>query len=75
MKKGVYRSFSIMIIYHLPGILVPRATKQIAVTESLIPKVQPKCEATSPMTAVTRPIHIIDTTKLKYPLNISKTIN
>lgn len=48
-----------------PGILVPKATKTMAVTESLMPKVQPKCDATSPMTAVTMPIHKIDTTKHK----------
>lgn len=59
-------------IYHLPGILVPSATKQIAVTESFMPKVHPKCEATSPIIAVTTPMHNIDTTKHKYPLNISK---
>lgn len=50
---------------YVPGILVPRATNTIAVTESLMPKVQPKCEATSPMIAVTIPIHMIDTTKHK----------
>lgn len=61
-----------MIVSKLPGILVPRATKQIAVTESLINKVQPKCDATSPMIAVTTPIQKMDTTKHKYPLNISK---
>lgn len=55
----------------LPGILVPKATKQMAVTESLIPSVQPKCEATSPIIAVTTPIQKIDTTKHKYPPHIS----
>lgn len=62
-----------MYLIYLPGRLVPRATKQIAVTESFIPKVQPNCVATSPMTVVTTPIHIIDTTKHKYPLNMSTT--
>lgn len=47
----------------IPGILVPKATNTMAVTESLIPKVQPKCEATSPIIAVTTPIAKIDTTK------------
>lgn len=43
--------------------LVPRATNTMAVTESLMPSVQPKCEATSPMTAVTSPMQMMDTTK------------
>lgn len=46
-----------------PGTLVPSATNTIAVTESLMPSVQPKWDATSPMTAVTIPIAIMDTTK------------
>lgn len=46
-----------------PGTLVPRATNTIAVTESLMPSVQPKWDATSPMTAVTTPIAKMDTTK------------
>ena len=50
-----------------PGILVPNATKHMAVTASRIPNVQPKCDATSPITAVTRPIQIMETTKHKYP--------
>lgn len=50
-----------------PGILVPSATNTMAVTESLIPNVQPKCEATSPMIAVTTPIQRMETTKHKYP--------
>lgn len=45
--------------------LVPKATNTMAVTESLIPNVHPKCEATSPMTAVTTPIEKIETTKHK----------
>lgn len=52
--------------------LVPRATNTIAVTESLIPNVQPKCDATSPIIAVTTPIQNIDTTKQTYPPYISK---
>lgn len=51
----------------LPGILVPRATNTMAVTESLIPNVQPKCDATSPIIAVTTPIERIEITKHKYP--------
>ena len=48
---------------YLPGILVPSATKTTAVTESLIPSVHPKYEATSPITAVTTPIPKILMTK------------
>lgn len=61
------RAFSSLrvIKLHLPGKLVPNATKTIAVTESLIPSVQPKCDATSPITAVTIPIEHIDTKKHK----------
>lgn len=50
---------------HSPGMLVPRATNTMAVTESLIPSVHPKCDATSPITAVTTPIEKMDTTKHK----------
>lgn len=50
-----------------PGILVPRATNTMAVTESLMPSVQPKWEATSPIIAVTTPIIKMDTQKHKYP--------
>lgn len=53
--------------------LVPSATNIMAVIESFMPNVAPKWEATSPMTAVTRPIPMIDTTKHKYPLAISET--
>lgn len=60
-------------LYYIPGILVPSATKTIAVTPSLIPKVAPKWDATSPITAVTNPMQIMDTTKHRYPLKISKT--
>jgi hypothetical protein len=50
--------------------LVPRATNTMAVTESAMPRVAPKWEATSPITAVTTPMQRIDTTKQKYPLHI-----
>ena len=51
-----WRSFLNCTAKILPGTLVPRATMQMAVMESLRPIVQPTCEATSPMTAVTKPI-------------------
>lgn len=57
---------------YLPGTLVPSATNTTAVTESLMPKVQPKWDATSPMIAVTTPIQNMDTTKHKYPPDISE---
>jgi hypothetical protein len=50
-----------------PGILVPKATNTMAVTESLIPNVQPKWDATSPIMAVTIPIQRMEITKHKYP--------
>lgn len=51
----------------VPGILVPNATKAIAVTVSLRPKVQPMCEERSPITAVRNPISRMDMTKATYP--------
>ena len=54
----------------VPGTEVPRATKAMAFTESLRKMKQPKCPATSPMTAVHRPIIAIEITKQGYPLAI-----
>ncbi len=51
----------------IPGKLVPRATKEMAVTESFIPIVQPKPLATSPIKPVTSPIIRMDTVKLAQP--------
>lgn len=48
---------------YIPGILVPKATNTMAVTESAIPNVAPKWEATSPITAVTTPMQNMETTK------------
>lgn len=59
----------------VPGMLVPSATNTIAVTASFIPNVAPKCEAMSPMTAVTTPMQNIDTTKHRYPFSISERKN
>jgi len=47
--------------------LVPRATKLSAVTLSLRPTVQPKCAATSPMTAVSAPMMSMDTVNAAHP--------
>ena len=55
---------------NLPGTEVPRATKAMALTESLRKMKQPKWPATSPMTAVQRPIMAMETTKHGYPLAI-----
>lgn len=54
--------------------LVPIATNTMAVTESLIPNVQPKCDATSPIIAVTTPILKMETTKHRYPPAISTVV-
>lgn len=62
------------VINWLPGKLVPNATKQIAVTESRTPNVQPKWEETSASTAVQIPISIIEIMKQGYPLQISENI-
>ena len=51
----------------IPGKLVPRATKEMAVTASFIPMVQPKWEAMSPMRPVSAPITRIDTVKQAQP--------
>ena len=51
-----------------PGTLVPRATKAIAFTPSLRLMKQPRCPATSPMTAVQAPIMKMAMTKVGYPL-------
>ena len=48
----------------LPGTEVPRATKAMALTESLRKMKQPKWPATSPMTAVVSPIIAMDTTNV-----------
>ena len=56
-------------MHSIPGTLVPKATKAMALTESLRKMKQPRCPATSPMMAVTKPIMRIDVTKVRYPLN------
>ena len=55
-----------------PGTLVPRATMVMAVIESLIWLIQPKWAATSPMTAVRRPMKNMDITKAGHPLHLSE---
>lgn len=47
--------------------LVPMATREIAVTESLMPRVHPKWEARSPMKAVSTPIIVMETKKHSQP--------
>jgi len=47
----------------VPGTEVPRATKAMALTESLRKMKHPKCPATSPMTAVHTPIMAMEITK------------
>lgn len=55
-----------------PGTLVPRATIVMAVTESLILLKHPKCEATSPIVAVSNPMPIMDPKNAGYPLYLSE---
>lgn len=59
----------------VPGILVPKATKAIAVTVSLRPKVQPMCEDRSPITAVRNPISRMDIMKATYPSKMSISLS
>ena len=60
------------VVCYLPGTLVPKATKEIAVTLSSRPMVQPKELARSPITAVKTPTHNIDITKQAHPPHKSK---
>jgi len=53
---------------YLPGTLVPRATKAMALTLSLRLTKQPRCPATSPIMAVSKPMDEMDATKARYPL-------
>lgn len=57
-----------------PGKLVPIATNESAVTASFSPTEQPKCDATSPITAVRMPIHKMDIQKQIHPSAISMDI-
>lgn len=52
------------IIGLLPGTLVPKATKAIAVMVSFRPTVHPKWDAKSPITAVRIPIPRMEITKV-----------
>lgn len=54
-------------IINIPGTLVPNATKEIAVTESFIPHVHPKCDAKSPIKAVRTPIIMMAQMKHNHP--------
>ena len=51
----------------VPGTLVPRATKAMALTVSFKWIKQPRCPATSPIMAVTRPMKKMDITNVGYP--------
>ena len=55
-----------------PGTLVPSATIVMAVIESLMWLIQPKCAAISPMTAVSKPMKKMDVTKAGQPLHLSE---
>ena len=55
----------------IPGTLVPSDTTVMAVICSLICDTQPKCAATSPITAVRTPMQHMDMTKDGQPLHFS----
>jgi hypothetical protein len=55
------------MITNLPGTLVPRATNEMAVIESLSPIVHPKLEARSPIKAVKTPIIAMEKQKHAQP--------
>ena len=50
-----------------PGTLVPSATKVMAVTDSVSPAEQPKCDAKSPISAVINPIMMMEQRKVSQP--------
>ena len=49
---------------------MPRATKAMALTQSFKLMKQPRCPATSPMTAVQSPTAAMEMTKVGYPLKM-----
>jgi hypothetical protein len=54
-----------------PGTLVPRATIVMAVIESFMWLMQPKCAAMSPMAAVITPMKNMEQTNAGQPLYLS----
>ena len=54
---------------------MPRATKAIALTQSLRLMKQPRWPATSPITAVHNPTNAMEMTKVGYPLKIPDNSN
>lgn len=56
-----------VVFLDLPGTLVPRATTEIAVTESLSPTVQPNSVAKSCINMVSTPIMMMLTEKQAQP--------
>lgn len=59
-------------MHGLPGTLVPKATNAIAFTQSFRQIKQPRCPATSPMTAVFIPIMRMLMTKVGQPSMIAR---
>jgi hypothetical protein len=55
----------------IPGNEVPNATNDMAVTLSFRPQLQPKCDAKSPINAVSTPMSVIDTIKHAQPPHMS----
>lgn len=66
MTRAFQKQF-LLLLLNSPGTEVPSATKTTAVTESFRPIVQPKWDARSPMTAVSRPIIMIEMVKHAQP--------
>lgn len=57
----------LLMLGHLPGTEVPKATKAMAFTVSFRNMKHPKWEATSPITAVIRPIIKMERANVIYP--------
>lgn len=72
IQQGNKGSNAAVMSVFKPGTLVPRATIVMAVIESLMWLIQPKCAATSPMTAVSKPMKKMDPTKAGQPLHLSE---
>ena len=64
-------TLGVLVFHSKPGTLVPSATIVMAVTESRIRLMQPKCAATSPIRAVKAPIKNIDIINAGQPFPLS----
>ena len=64
VQTNIGDAATLMLPNPLPGMLVPSATKAMALTESFMKMKQPKWPATSLMTAVMKAIMAMDRTKV-----------